>query len=137
MKYTLSLLVMIGLKSLVVAQTSTNLVGLRFQQYQKDVNTYAILEFSSNKQVNYVMGGVLPFNGKSFRDVCPGTYTITGNKITIKCVCADKDVFPDPLEDSFIYDGKTKVLTSTRYKYTIGSAPASGMAGKFNIWTQL
>lgn len=123
--------------TLVQAQSTVNLSGLRFQQLQLDKNSYAILEFTSNKQVSYIMGGVLPMSGRSFRDVCPGTYTVTEGKILIRCVCADKEVFPDPLEDSFRYDGSRKVLTSTRYQYTISSATSADLSRKNIIWNQL
>lgn len=136
-KLTLLLLFSFYQVSFAFTQTPTNLSGLRFQQYQKDNSSYAILEFSTNKQVSYVMGGMLPMSGKSYKDACTGTYSVSGNKITIKCTCSDKDLFPDPIEDSFQYDSKTKTLTSTRYKYTVGSAPSSGLAGKFTIWNQL
>ncbi|MFM7645551.1 MAG: hypothetical protein ACKO41_02445 [Sphingomonadales bacterium] len=121
----------------VQAQSAVNLSGLRFQQLQLDKSSYAILEFTSNRQVSYVMGGVLPMSGRSYRDVCPGTYTVTEGKILIRCVCADKEVFPDPLEDSFRYDASKKVLTSTRYQYTISSAPSADLSRKYIIWNQL
>jgi len=137
MKRIISVKLLIFFCSFVNAQTAANLSGLRFKHYQIDKNSYAILEFATNRQVNYIIGGVLPMSGKSYQDICPGTYSIEGNKITIRCVCADREVFPDPLEDSFIYNSKSRKLTSTRYQYTVSSAPSPDLSRKFVIWDQL
>jgi hypothetical protein len=134
MKKSLLLSIVLLLSMLSFSQDLKNLPGLKFQEYNKTTGTYTRIEFGSNKQVSCVMGGVLPISNRSYREVCPGTYTITGNKITIKCVCADKDLFPDPIEDSFTYDSKTKSLISTRYKYSSGSAPTPSLVMKSVIW---
>ena len=82
------------------------------------------------------MNGVSPFSGRSFQDICPCTATVNGTNIKIKCNCEDKEVYPDPIEDNFVFDKKKKQLISTKYKYTKGSAPSPELAFKYVLWNQ-
>ena len=74
--------------------------------------------FNTKTEVIYTITNTI--NGKTFVDKCTGKAIISGNKISIKCLCDDKEIYPDPIEDSFIYDSKSKKLTSTSYRSTDG-----------------
>lgn len=115
-------------------QTGIKLFGMNFQQKSKNSDSYTQIHFVSDKQVNYVMGGVLPISGRAYKETCEGTYTIIGNKINIRCQCADKEMYPDPIEDNFIFDSRTKSIKSSRFRYTSGSAPSSDLIGKYVEW---
>ncbi len=43
-------------------------------------------------------------NGKSFEDVCNCQCTIEGNKVKVNCSCEDKEIYPNPLKETFIYN---------------------------------
>jgi hypothetical protein len=118
------------------AQSSITMNGLQFEFYDKTSGSSSVIKFTSNTQAMYIMSGVLPISGKSYRDDCPCKCTVSGNKITINCVCADREVYPDPITDAFEFDSKARTLTSTRYKYTNDSAPSSDLAWKFHVWKQ-
>ncbi|NDC40095.1 MAG: hypothetical protein EBZ77_00835 [Chitinophagia bacterium] len=88
---------------MLLSQKSINLAGLKFQQYDKG-GASTVLQFSSNTQATYIISGTSPIGGKSYRDECPCKCTVTGTSIEIVCNCADKDIYPDPIKDSFTYD---------------------------------
>ncbi len=119
----------------VSAQTSINLAGLKFEQYDK-MESSTVLHFTSNTQAMYIMTGILPISGKSYRDECPCKCTVNGTSIKIVCPCSDKEVFPDPIEDSFVFDASSKTLKSSTYNYTSGSAPEPSLSGKDIVWKQ-
>jgi hypothetical protein len=54
-------------------------------------------------------------SGKTYIDECPCKTTVKGNNIEIICVCEDKELYPDPITDSFVYDSATNSLKSTSY----------------------
>lgn len=123
------------MSALAFSQSSVSLAGLRFEQYDK-TDGYTIVTFSTGKKTTYIIGGVLSFNGKSYREECPCTYSVSNSIITLTCECSDKELYPDPIEDEFTYDKQRKTLTSKRYKYTSGSAPDPSLKMKYVIWTQ-
>lgn len=120
--------------SALFGQNSINLSGQQFELYDKTQGSSEAVKFISNTQATYIISGVLPLSGKSYRDECPCKCTVTGTKVTINCVCSDRDVYPDPITDAFTYDSKTQILTSTKYKYTNDSAPTADLAWKFHVW---
>jgi hypothetical protein len=120
----------------ITGQTSPSLNGLQFELYDKTNGSSEAIKFTSNTQAMYIISGILPISGKSYRDECPCKCTVSGTKITINCICSDRDVYPDPITDSFVFDSKARILTSTKYKYTNDSAPSSDLAWKFHIWKQ-
>ena len=75
------------------------------------INTYKLFY-----KHTYIMNGSLPISGKPYRDECPCNVKLVSGVIEIRCICADKDIYPDPIEDSFTYDEKSKILTSTRFR---------------------
>jgi hypothetical protein len=117
------------------SQSTTSLAGLRFEQYDK-ADGYTIVEFGPGKKATYIMGGVLPFNGQSYREECLCTFSISNSVITLACECPDKELYPDPVEDEFTFDKQRKTLTSKRYRYTAGSAPEPSLKTKYIIWNQ-
>ena len=123
------------LPSISSAQNNAQLAGLTFEQYDKTEST-TIVRFTSNTQATYIMSGTLMMSGKTFRDECPCKCNISGNKVKITCNCPDKEIYPEPIVESYIYDAKAKTLTSTNFKYTSGSAPTSDLVMKYMIWTQ-
>lgn len=105
------------------AQKANNLNGKIFQQVEKIRNSTSELKFISNTQVVYVITNVI--NGKTYIDECHGKSTFLNNKITINCMCNDKEIYPDPIKDSFIYNSKLQTLTSTSYR---------SVDGKYFVW---
>lgn len=124
------------LSFLMRSQTKIDFSGLKFQQYDKLTNGTTSIQFISNTQAIFVMQGVLSLSGKSYRDECPCKCTVVGDKVTINCSCEDKELYPDPIKESFIYDTKKKILTSTVSRYTGGSAPTPDLSMKYIIWNQ-
>ncbi len=106
-----------------IAQKSNNLVGKTFQQIENISNSTTEIKFISNTQVVYVITNVI--NGKTYIDECPGKSTFINNKLTINCNCSDKEIYPDPIKDSFVYDSKSNTLTSTSFR---------SVDGKFFVW---
>lgn len=80
-----------------------------------------LLIFDSNGNATYVM------KGSGYEDRCPCSCTVKGKETFIKCICQDKDIYPDPIEDSFMYNSATNTLTSTRYR--------TSPSGSFIVWT--
>ena len=97
----------------VNAQTELDLTNKTFLQ-EDEVPSTTELFFTSKNQVTYIITSEI--NGKTYIDKCPGKATLSGNKISIICNCADKEIYPDPIKDSFVYDSKTKTLISSSYR---------------------
>jgi hypothetical protein len=53
------------------------------------------------------------FNGKIMQDVCYGSVILESNKIKVSCMCDDKEIYPDPLKEVFIFDAASYTLTTT------------------------
>lgn len=96
------------------AQTELDLTNKTFQQVNKIPNSTTELLFTSKNQVTYIITNII--NGKTYIDKCKGKATLNGNKISINCICDDKEIYPDPIIDSFNFDSKTNTLTSTSYR---------------------
>jgi hypothetical protein len=96
------------------AQAELDLTNKTFLQDDEIPNSTTELFFTSKNQVTYIITNEI--NGKTYIDKCPGKATLSGNKISIICNCADKELYPDPIKDSFIYDSKNKTLISTSYR---------------------
>jgi hypothetical protein len=108
--------------STLQAQTTIDLTGKQFEQID-DIPSTTTLYFKSNTTASYVM--VSTIGGKTYRDECSCKATISGNKISINCICDDKEIYPDPIKDSFVYDPQSQTLTSTSYRT---------VAGKYFVW---
>jgi hypothetical protein len=100
------------------AQTELDFTGKTFQQVEKIPNSTTELHFTSKNQVTYIITNII--NGKTYIDKCNGKATLSGNKISVKCICDDKELYPDPISDSFVYNATSKTLTSTSYRSTDG-----------------
>jgi hypothetical protein len=103
------------------SQTTFNLSGMEFHQKDEIPNSDTFLKFNSNSSAVYTMTGKLVMSGKSFRDECPCSVKVSGNQISINCTCSDKEIYPDPIKDSFTYNSTTKTLTSTSYRSRDGA----------------
>jgi hypothetical protein len=95
------------------AQNSLNLIGKTFEYTDKYTNAKTQYTFLSNNKVKLVM--LTESNSKQFKDICFCQSSIEGNRIKANCICEDKEIFPDPLKETFIYDPKTNTLTTTIY----------------------
>lgn len=113
MKKTGIIISMILLSFMVKSQSTLNLTGKIFVQNDEIPNSTTELHFQSSTKVLYVMTNYVL--GKTYIDKCIGNAKIKGNNISINCLCDDKELFPDPIKENFIYDPKTKQLTSTKY----------------------
>jgi hypothetical protein len=102
----------------VNAQNNLDLTGKTFQQVDKIPNSTTELYFVSKTQVDYIITNVI--NGKTYVDRCQGNANIKGTKISINCSCDDKDIYPEPIVDGFIYNSKSKTLTSISNRSTDG-----------------
>ncbi len=105
---------LVAISYLSSAQT-TSLAGKKFLQAD-NIPGETYLRFESNTKATFIMSSM------GYTDECPCSCTVSGNKISIKCLCADRELYPDPIEDSFTYDAAKGILTSTRYRTTSGGA---------------
>ena len=96
------------------AQNELNLTGKTFQKVDKTPSSTSEVYFASKTEVVYIITSVI--SGKTYIDKCPGKATINGNKVSINCLCDDKEIYPDPILDSFNYDSQSKRLTSASYR---------------------
>jgi hypothetical protein len=96
------------------AQSNYDLTGKKFEQIDEIPNSSTFLYFKSNTEAVYTMTGSL-MSGKTFRDECSCKTSVQGNKISINCICDDREIYPDPIKDSFVYDAATGSLKSTSY----------------------
>jgi hypothetical protein len=96
---------------------SSDIVGKRFHQVDNIPNSDTYLNFSSTTKALYIITGTLPFSGKSFRDECPCSVSISNDVISINCMCQDREIYPDPIRDSFTFDAKRQVLISKSHRY--------------------
>ena len=115
MKKIFFLSIMLIFGGICMSQNVLDLKNKQFHQLDKTPNSDTYLTFLSNSKAMYIMTGSLPISGKSFRDECPCAVTVSGNKISISCICDDKEIYPDPIEDSFIYETQNQKLISNRY----------------------
>jgi hypothetical protein len=114
MKKILTLTIMSLTFGFANAQSGLNLSNKTFLMEDK-ISSSTELYFNSKDQVTYLITNVI--KGKTYIDKCIGKATISDNKISINCTCDDKELYPDPISDSFIYDSKSQTLTSTKYTY--------------------
>jgi len=119
MKRLLLTSVMILVFGFVNAQSDLDLTNKKFQQVDKIPNSTTEILFTSKNQVVYIITNVI--NGKTYIDKCPGKAALSGNKISINCNCEDKELYPEPITDSFIYDSTSKTLTSKSYRSIDGA----------------
>ena len=105
------------------SQSTINLSGKSFKLSHNTPGSTAVLTFKSNTQINYIITSNV--GGKTYVDDCPGKASINGNSVAIECNCTDKEIYPDPIKDSYTYDSKTQSLTSTKWRST---------DGKYFIW---
>lgn len=74
------------------------------------------IHFLSNSKAMYIITTKSIYNSSAYIDKCLCSITIKANKISIKCECEDKEIYEKPMEDSFIYDEKNKILKYTYWK---------------------
>lgn len=97
-------------------QSKLNLIGQTFEKEKTNDKNFVKIEFLSPNTANYIMFGTL-FSGNSYKDVCPCSYSSTGTTIKIKCICDDKEIYPDSIEHNFTYDFKTNTLKDIDYNH--------------------
>jgi hypothetical protein len=103
----------------VIAQSNVDdLKGKTFLKVGKtpDMDNYEEIYFISKTEVVYIITNKI--RGKIYVNKCSGKAIVNRNIISIKCYCDDKDLFPEPIEDKFIYNPKNKKLVSERYSWT-------------------
>lgn len=106
--------------NILKAQNQLNLSNLKFEKIDEMFSEK--IHFISNSRAMYIITTKSIYNSKIYVDKCPCSYTIKGNKISIKCECEDKEIYEKPIEDSFIYDVKNNTLKSTYWKTLKGEA---------------
>ncbi len=111
MKHLITSIFLIFLSDISYSQTIPDLVGKTFEYKDPYTNGVEKYVFISNTESKLIM--LSSFGGQSYRDVCICKYTLEGNKVKVNCICEDKEVFPNPLREAFIYDFKNKTLTTT------------------------
>lgn len=109
-KYYIVLL-FIFLTNLAIGQTGINLTGKTYEYIDKLTGSKEAYTFLSNNKIKLVM--LSEFNGKYMQDVCFGTVVFESNKIKVSCICDDKEIYPDPLKETFIFDTATSSLITT------------------------
>lgn len=109
-KYYIVLLFMF-LTNLAIGQTGINLTGKTYEYIDKLTGSKEAYTFLSNNKIKLVM--LSEFNGKYMQDVCFGKVVFESNKIKVSCICDDKEIYPDPLKETFIFDTATNSLITT------------------------
>jgi hypothetical protein len=109
-KYYIVLLFMF-LTNLAIGQTGINLTGKTYEYIDKLTGSKEAYTFLSNNKIKLVM--LSEFNGKYMQDVCFGTVVFESNKIKVSSICDDKEIYPDPLKETFIFDNATNSLITT------------------------
>jgi hypothetical protein len=94
-----------------IGQNTLNLTGKTFEYIDKLTGSKESYTFLSNAKIKLVM--LSEFNGKYMQDVCFGTVVFESNKIKVSCICDDKEIYPDPLKEVFIFDAVSNSLTTT------------------------
>ena len=110
MKYCIALLFMY-FTNLAIGQTGFNLTGKTYAYVDKLTGGKEAYTFLSSTKIKLVM--LSEFNGKIMQDVCFGTVVFESNKIKVSCICDDKEIYPDPLKEVFIFNAATNSLTTT------------------------
>ncbi len=110
MKYFIALLFMF-FTNLSIGQNTLNLTGKTFEYIDKLTGSKESYTFLSNAKIKLVM--LSEFNGKVMQDVCFGNVVFESNKIKVSCICDDKEIYPDPLKEVFIFDAVSNSLTTT------------------------
>lgn len=99
---------------LALFSQNPDLTGKKFEQINQIPNSSAQLYFKSNTEAVYIMSGSL-MSGRTYREECNCKVTFQGKEISISCLCNDREMYPDPIKDSFIYDAATNSLKSTSW----------------------
>jgi hypothetical protein len=110
MKYCITSL-FIFFVNFAIGQTASNVTGKTFEYMDKLTGSKEAYTFLSSTKVKLVM--LSEFNGKVMQDVCFGTVVFESNKIKVSCICEDKEIYPDPLKEVFIFDAATHSLVTT------------------------
>jgi hypothetical protein len=116
-KIILSLFFLFNL-NVLIAQNNIDLTNLKFEKMDEKVSEK--IHFLSNSKATYIITTKSIYNSSTYIDKCPCSITIKADKISIKCECEDKEIYEKPIEDSFIYDKKNKILKSTYWKTVKG-----------------
>ena len=93
------------------AQDAFNLAGKTFEYFNNETNSKEQYAFISNTEAKLIM--LSEFSGQSYKDVCSCKSSVDGNIVKISCNCEDKEIYPEPLKESFIYDKNKNTLTTT------------------------
>jgi hypothetical protein len=96
--------------TLANAQKPIKIEGKTFENVDEN-NSKEQYTFLSNNKAKLVMKTEV--NGKYFEDICSCQYNVEGSKIKIICNCEDKEVYPNPLKETFIYNSNLGTLTTT------------------------
>lgn len=88
-----------------------SLVGKKFEYIDQANESKEVYHFQDNNRVKLTMSTV--FNGKYLEDVCSGTYKIEANKVKVVCNCPDKEVYPDPIRETFNIGNPLTSLSTT------------------------
>lgn len=95
------------------AQDAFNLAGKTFEYFNNETNSKEQYAFISNTEAKLIL--LSEFNGQSYKDVCSCKSSVDGNIVKISCNCEDKEIYPEPLKETFIYDKSKNILTTTIY----------------------
>ena len=110
MKFCIALL-FIFFTNHVIGQTGFNLTGKTYAYVDKLTGSKEAYTFLSSTKIKLVM--LSEFNGKIMQDVCFGSVVFELNKIKVSCICDDKEIYPDPLKEAFVFDAASNSLTTT------------------------
>lgn len=111
MKYLIITVIALLTYNFTYAQVSFKLTGKTFEYINNETNSKEQYAFISNTEAQLIM--LSEFNGKSYKDVCLCKCSVEGNKVKVSCNCEDKEIYPEPLKETFIYDKSKNTLTTT------------------------
>lgn len=111
MKYLIITVIALLTYNFTYAQESFILTGKTFEYINNETNSKEQYAFISNTEAKLIM--LSEFNGKTYKDVCLCKCSVEGNKVKVSCNCEDKEIYPEPLKETFIYDNSKNTLTTT------------------------
>ena len=111
MKYLVVTAIALLTSNFSFAQDAFNLAGKTFEYFNNEAKSREQYAFISNTEAKLIL--LSEFNGQSYKDVCLCKITVDGNSVKTSCTCEDKEIYPEPLKETFLYDKSKNILTTT------------------------
>lgn len=95
----------------ILAQSKFSIDDKAFEYIDPYTKGKEIYKFSQKNKVTLTL--VSTISGKTYIDKCFGNYVIEKEKIKVITTCEDRELFTEPIKETFLYDSNNKVLKTT------------------------